>query len=448
MMRNGCRLVVLLGMLLPYAFSADADGLRFWRRKEVTKNIKPDEEIRYNPWADESVGEERFTVVRKSARSRTNTSRSAYDSANATSPDNSRASIPTLTPDAPFGVSNQNGMEANDSALFAEATKMKDACAKERPLSWVTTRWGMRVRTSILSDRMTLSSETCSVSLVPGLRQVTVNGKRHTLKEPIVFSQGELMLPADLLCLLPALETPVDCSMVVVLDPGHGGKDPGAIGYGGIREKDVTLKIALYARAILMQRGITVRMTRSGDSYPSLASRADMANRIPSSVFVSIHANASEDRSINGIETYVLADSVTESWRVRNASSQYGPASRTTLASARTASMIRTASSKARTGNDTLADSIHRYLVSRCDDENRGVRKANFHVLRESYFAPATLLEVGFLTHPATARKFRSEAYLKKIALAVADGLCDFGRRSGASGTALAAATSFDHDEK
>jgi len=78
----------------------------------------------------------------------------------------------------------------------------------------------------------------------------------------------------------------------VVIDPGHGGKDPGAIGIGGLQEKNVILPISLEVTRILQQQGIDVRLTRDSDFFVTLQGRTDLANRIDADLFVSIHANS------------------------------------------------------------------------------------------------------------------------------------------------------------
>ncbi len=97
--------------------------------------------------------------------------------------------------------------------------------------------------------------------------------------------------------------------MVIVLDPGHGGSDPGAIGPGGTREKDVNLKIALAASAWLQKQGVQVVLTRVDDYDVSLQNRCDIANQAGAACFVSIHCNAATDPDAQGAETYYHDDS-------------------------------------------------------------------------------------------------------------------------------------------
>src|SRR5690606_14840134 len=102
---------------------------------------------------------------------------------------------------------------------------------------------------------------------------------------------------------------------VVVIDPGHGGRDPGRIGPNGVREKDVTLEIAQRLARVLRERGYEVHLTRTTDTYVSLPERPKLANEWrgdrPVAVFLSIHANAAPSSSVRGFETFFLSEART-----------------------------------------------------------------------------------------------------------------------------------------
>ncbi|MEM8777853.1 MAG: N-acetylmuramoyl-L-alanine amidase [Cyanobacteria bacterium P01_G01_bin.49] len=173
----------------------------------------------------------------------------------------------------------------------------------------------------------------------------------------------------------------------VIIDPGHGGRDPGAIGIGGLQEKQVVLSIAAEVTKILKQRGINVVMTRSGDYFVSLLGRVQRAERSNANIFVSIHANAvggSNNSQVNGLETYYY-------------SSGY-----------------------------RLALSIHRNILQQVQvASNRGVKKARFYVLRKTSM-PASLVEVGFVTGRIDNRNLNSVSYRNKLAKAIADGITEY----------------------
>ena len=169
--------------------------------------------------------------------------------------------------------------------------------------------------------------------------------------------------------------------MVVVIDPGHGGTDPGAIGIGGLREKDIILPISQQVAALLEQQGIQVVMTRSDDRFISLEGRVQMARRTGASLFVSIHANSISLRrpDVNGIETYYFS-------------------------------------------SQRLAETIHYSILQSLSTRDRGVRRARFYVLRNNSI-PAVLVEVGYVTGAEDARKLASPAYQRQMAEAIARGI-------------------------
>ena len=173
--------------------------------------------------------------------------------------------------------------------------------------------------------------------------------------------------------------------IVVVIDPGHGGKDPGAIGPNGLQEKNVILPISLKIAAILEQKGIQVVMTRDSDYFVDLGPRPVIAERANAKVFVSIHANSmpANRTDINGLETYYY-DS-----------------------------------------GQRLARIIHNSILSSIDIRDRGVRKARFYVLRKSAM-PSVLVEVGFVTGVVDAPRLGTTAYQNQMAEAIARGILQY----------------------
>lgn len=170
--------------------------------------------------------------------------------------------------------------------------------------------------------------------------------------------------------------------VTVVIDPGHGGRDPGAVGIGGLKEVQVVLPISQEVARLLRAKGVNVVMTRSTDQYVSLQGRVDIAERSRGKVFVSIHANAISLRrpDVNGVETFYY-----------------------------------------QTGK-SLSQSIHRSIHRRIRIGDRGVRQARFYVLRKSSM-PASLVEVGFVTGRLDAPRLRQPAFRQQMADAIAEGI-------------------------
>ena len=173
----------------------------------------------------------------------------------------------------------------------------------------------------------------------------------------------------------------------MVIDPGHGGRDPGAVGLGGLREVDVILPISLEVSRLLQQQGVQVMMTRNADYFVSLQGRTSMANRARADI-VSIHANAvgGGRSNVSGMETFY-------------------------------------------TGNRQLADAIHRSILRNVTvARDRGVKSSRFYVLRTSRM-PAALVEVGFVTGTVDNARLRDPGYRSQMARAIAQGILDYIRQ-------------------
>ncbi len=170
-----------------------------------------------------------------------------------------------------------------------------------------------------------------------------------------------------------------------MLDPGHGGGDPGAIGVGGLREKDVNLDIARRVQQILNDRGINAVIARADDREIDLQPRVDVAERANADVFVSIHANSiSLSRpDVNGLETYYYSSGL------------------------------------------RLAQTIHNSLLQRTNLDDRGVRRARFYVLVNTSM-PAVLVETGFVTGSEDAARFRDPQAVGGIAEGIANGILQY----------------------
>ncbi len=177
--------------------------------------------------------------------------------------------------------------------------------------------------------------------------------------------------------------------VLVMLDPGHGGKDPGAIGLGGLREVDVILPVAKRVADILERQGIAVKMTRNSDYFVGLDERVTMSRDAGATLFVSIHANSIDNRpDVNGLELY----------------------------------HYNLGQSFAETVHSTILDYVNKngfYLA------DRHVRSARFLVLRKSAI-PAILVETGYLTSEAESARLRRDDYQKVMAEGIAKGIVQY----------------------
>ncbi|MFP2957705.1 N-acetylmuramoyl-L-alanine amidase [Myxococcus sp. 1LA] len=213
----------------------------------------------------------------------------------------------------------------------------------------------------------------------------------------------------------------------VVIDPGHGGHDTGAIGKGGTREKDVALAISQKLAEELREKGLEVVLTRDDDRFIRLEDRAKFANAEHGDLFISVHCNAAEKRSLRGIETYTLNTSA-DRYSIRlaareNASSEKGISDLQFI--------LADLATKANTEESTrLASQVQRSLVGDLSRKYKGIRdlghkEALFYVLL-GVKMPAILVETSFLSNPDEEARLKSNVYQAEVAKAIARGVEEF----------------------
>jgi len=295
-------------------------------------------------------------------------------------------------------------------------------------------RLGMDYKLEHSTGRLLLlrSDETIIV-LAPRTRRALVADEFVDLPEPGISTYaGALGTPASvadaLAELLPQPKQPERGYWKVVVDPGHGGKDPGATGPRGTREKDTNLAIALKLRSELEAEGVEVVMTRSADVFVTLEGRAEICRRESPDAFISIHANAAPSSSAKGIETYYITHKIDDVERAGKASLtpegiekfMGAPA----VPSGTTRQMLYTVlHEELRRESRQMATRIQESLCDSLDSSpDRGVKEANFHVLRGS-ICPAALVETEFLSNPSNEKLLSSPFFQQKVARAIAAGI-------------------------
>ena len=213
----------------------------------------------------------------------------------------------------------------------------------------------------------------------------------------------------------------------VVVDPGHGGRDPGATGVGGLREKDVNLSIAKRLAKRLEARGFKVVLTRKDDRSLSLEERTAIAESAGGDVFISIHANSSRRSKTRGIEIYTL-DENHERHSLDVASRENGvPASQLDPLQR---ALARLRVDEVGSHSERLASLVHREVIAGAKKQNRslpdlGVKKGPFYVLFMSSMS-SVLVETGFLTNKKDAKLLRSAKYQAELASAIAAGVAGY----------------------
>ncbi|MDO0789882.1 N-acetylmuramoyl-L-alanine amidase [Xanthomonas campestris pv. campestris] len=240
--------------------------------------------------------------------------------------------------------------------------------------------------------------------------------------------------------------------LVVAIDPGHGGQDPGAMGPTGKREKDVTLAIGReLARQINATQGMKAYMTRDTDVFIPLPMRAQKARSAKADIFISIHADAAENRSATGSSVYVLSTKGASSQRARwladkeNAADLVGGVRLQQTESTLANVLLDLAQSGHMKASEDAAGHVLGGLKRIGNNHKPQLERANFAVLRTSDM-PAMLVETAFISNPDEERRLIDPSYQRKIASAVLDGIDTFFTRQPPPGTLFAARAQAEAD--
>lgn len=238
---------------------------------------------------------------------------------------------------------------------------------------------------------------------------------------------------AALLALLAAGREPPP---LVVIDPGHGGEQEGAVSPGGVAEKDLALQISRRLAARLRAAGARVVLTRTADVTVPLAARAAVANAIRADLFISVHLNSmptAEARRVSrGVETYFLSadasDASATAVAARENADRHAGEPDLDPDDPVAAILNDLEHAEALRSSSRLAHEVHGRLVAAAGAEDRGVKQAPFYVLAGARM-PAVLVEVGFISHAAEAEQLGRREHQDRLAAAIAEGVAAF--RSG-----------------
>jgi N-acetylmuramoyl-L-alanine amidase len=266
------------------------------------------------------------------------------------------------------------------------------------------------------ADRVNLSGATIRMQGAMNSRELYLNGLKFILSYQVIKVDDKLLISRmDLSKLVEPVLRPAKIKApqvrTVVLDAGHGGYDQGARSLLG-NEKDYALDVVLRARELLTRSGYNVRLTRSGDVFIPLETRAEFASHQSSSIFVSVHFNSGSREDAAGIETYCLAP-------------RGVPATNDLFASL---SDLRPSIGNARDPeNIALTTAMHAALITRTGAADRGIKRARFVVLRDNNI-PGVLIEGGFLTNSTDRLRISTPAYRQLMAQAILQGVQSYNR--------------------
>ena len=256
-----------------------------------------------------------------------------------------------------------------------------------------------------------LYSATRRVEMFYEKREGSINGTKTFFLEPVLYlNKRPYITESDFLRVIdPALRTRIPQKhtiRTIMIDPGHGGSDPGAKG-PVLSEKQVNLMIAIKLRRALEKLGFRVLMTRTGDTFPTLKDRTDLAKKHKPDLFISIHCNSAANSAVYGIETFLVT-----------------PAGACSTAD-KTPQSTQFSGNAFDQNNYRLAFDVHRSLLKFTGCEDRGVRHARFYVLRNSV-CPSILIECGFLSNNSEGRLLASNERQNKIVAGILSGLARY----------------------
>lgn len=273
--------------------------------------------------------------------------------------------------------------------------------------------YGLPTGVAPIDRKIQLANEKGQLEFLLNSRAISINGARNWLSFPVIEKNGEYLVSRTDLAetiepqMRPHMIKDLGKVRTIVLDPGHGGYDKGATNRYGC-EKDYTLDVARKLRPLLQAKGFKVLMTREGDYFVPLEVRANIANKAPDSIFVSIHFNATDrDPAATGFEIYSLtpqgAPSTQDDWMKANA---LNPQAGTAVD----------------THSMELSACIYHSVLGHIAEFDRGIKRARFAVLRQTK-VPAVLVEAGFLTERGESKLIANKDWRGKLAEAISIGI-------------------------
>jgi len=284
----------------------------------------------------------------------------------------------------------------------------------------------------------TLGYRGIKAEVLVGSNLVIIDRERVTLSAPVRVVRSAVVVPIDFqskvidrLRLRAVEQKRYGTTQIreIIIDAGHGGKDPGAIGRSGEQEKKIVLDISRRLKKILQDRGIKVKMTRERDEFVSLQKRTEMASRSKADLFISVHANSSPVRGVHGIEVFTAKylgfkerntgqRKINQRLMFNHLSMKKGARDVENIVS----DMLYT---HKQTEAETLAKQLVKKTARRIKTKNRGKKESRFFVLKNTII-PAVLIEVGFLTNPKESKLLQTSRYRQRVARGIAENILDY----------------------
>lgn len=326
-------------------------------------------------------------------------------------------------PASPLGLyasntdsSSQSSAESNGAGVLSKPSVLDEGDISLSPKDDITE----------LGDEFFASSSSKGSASKPSATKVTVVNKLVTARE---YEESKKTTSAG------------DRKFRILIDPGHGGKDPGAVKRGSSKEKDINLEVAKNLYNLLKkERGFEVKITRDKDVFITLGNRAKMGNDFKADVFVSIHANAAKRASANGFEVYFRSDKASdaeaaETAALENEALQYEgkEGGNVTFADLLLKSL---ANNENINQSSKLAGHIRNSVSKKSSSlgikvrQDNAIRQANFYVLRGVH-APAVLVEMGYLSNANDRKRLNTKSVKQRMAESIRDGIISYANAEG-----------------
>jgi N-acetylmuramoyl-L-alanine amidase len=297
------------------------------------------------------------------------------------------------------------------------------------------------------SKELVLDKDKRVVSLGVNKKIIKLNSDERQISSAPILSEGVFLVSFEIVEIItnfyrqpegPVVQSQKNIIRNIVVDPGHGGKDPGAIGKGGLKEKGVNLTIARYLVSELKRLGYNVSLTRNSDDFIELEDRAEIANAKEADLFISVHANANKSRRLKGFEVYYLIDNADDLNRLLKVAERQGLMVGALDENDKTLKAILGDMYYAQNRADSIgiAKSICSSARSGMDLNILGVKGAKFCVLKSSHMA-AVLVEVGFLSNPSEEKLLKTDNYCRQVAQTIAQGIDEYDKKQNLRSSTL-----------
>lgn len=321
--------------------------------------------------------------------------------------------------------------DAKKSQIYAQINEKEITFSKNKPAQ-NTQKTEQKTQPSGSAKKVASTEKTSENKAEKTTKTQNTKNDKKIAKKPEPINQKAMKITADIAAASNKLSKKQKASKIIVLDPGHGGDDVGALSQNKkLREKDIALSVSKKTASLLKERGYKVLLTRSNDRFIKLRSRTSFANDKGAHLFISIHANAAPNKEkakiMNGIETYFLSPSRSE--RSMNAANLENKADTDEMNYFTKLSFLNFLNREKIIASNKLAIDIQAGLLKSVRASYKvsdgGVREAPFWVLVGALM-PAVLIEIGYISHPEESQKIANSKYQDHIAKGIADGVDEY----------------------